>query len=87
VDPPDGFENRRVTAFVIIRSGGASSGAVTTDVGTWGGGVRNGLKRLGQSGPVNILLPAGTRVDKAAPQTSKAIAAIAMVILFSPLIA
>jgi hypothetical protein len=59
----------------------------TTGAGSWGGEERNGLKRLGQPGPVKILVPAGTRVDKAAPPTTKAIAAIAMAMFFSSLIA
>ena len=52
VEPADvGLENRRVAAFVITRSGGASTGAALAGAGSALGAEPNGLNRLAQPGP------------------------------------
>jgi hypothetical protein len=51
-DPADaGLENRRVAAFVIMRSGGASAGAGSAGAGSAPGAEPNGLRRFDQPGP------------------------------------
>jgi hypothetical protein len=54
VEPADvGLENRRVAAFVIMRSGGASAGAALAGAGSALGAEPNGLRRLDQPGPAD----------------------------------
>ena len=57
-DPADvGFENERVAAFVIMRSGGASSvaGCAAAGAGPSLGAEPKGFMRLIQPGPEEIL--------------------------------
>ena len=46
-----GLENRRVAAFVIMRSGGASAGTALAGAGSMPGAEPKGFMRLYQPGP------------------------------------
>ncbi len=56
-DPAEvGFENKRVAAFAIIRSGGANAGAALAGEGSAVGAEPNGFMRLSQPGPEEALV-------------------------------
>jgi hypothetical protein len=72
--PPDGLENRRVTALAIMRSGGASSGDEELAAGSAGAGARDGEKpkderREDQRGPVADIIRLGDSPKISQPAT------------------